>query len=84
MNYTHLFIEKYSTGQPVKTKLADDQIVICEDHDGNYYVYECDSDELAHDIAKWFRVAADEESNCDFYDLNKLADRHYFLEVNSL
>jgi len=54
MNYSIFHVETYGHGTAEHNTLADADKVTIEDHDGYSYVYECDDDAEARDIAEWF------------------------------
>jgi hypothetical protein len=54
VNYSVFHVETYGHGTRERNNLADVAKVTIEDHDGHFFVYECDSDNEAQSIAQWF------------------------------
>ena len=54
MNYSVFHVETYGHGTRERNNLAEAQKVTIEDHDGHFFVYECESDTEAQKIAQWF------------------------------
>jgi hypothetical protein len=48
------FVERFGHGQHEKNSLPDCKKVTIENDDGWLFVYECDSDSMADEIATWF------------------------------
>ena len=80
--YTN-YIEQYGHGKHEKNSLDDNSKVTIQDHDGHYFVYQADNDITAGIIANAFLNAANDESNCQFFSLNKNSNRSFYLEADN-
>ena len=79
-DYSIYHVETYGHGKLENNELADDKKVKIADVDGNYDVYECDSDEEAEKIANWY-ISAVYESYPEETELVKNDPRYYSVEV---
>lgn len=80
-NYSIYHVDNYGHGKQASNDLADDQKVTIADHDGFFDVYECDSDELAQNIADWY-ISAVYEHYPATVEIIKIDNRYFTIETD--